>query len=206
MSLNPVGQEFLAFVFYFLYANFFEWAFHKFLFHSPRIIKATYKAHHLVHHQRYKYEMESYEWQPEYEKDHIAMDWFALPLFVGFHLPFFLLIQWATGWQSVWGGVGAVVAYYAVYEYFHYFMHVPANRWFETTKAFKFSKEHHRIHHKYMNQNLNVFLPIADRCLGTYRSISSVHSASTGVADNNVTGKDAVAQIQPKSKLSRKEA
>jgi sterol desaturase/sphingolipid hydroxylase (fatty acid hydroxylase superfamily) len=85
-------------------------------------------------------------------------------------------------------------------------MHVPANRWFERTKAFKFSKEHHRIHHKYMNQNLNVFLPIADRCLGTYRSISSVNAPGSGTTDNNVAGKDAVAQIQPKSTLSRKEA
>ena len=26
-------------------------------------------------------------------------------------------------------------------------------------------KEHHRIHHKYMQQNLNVFFPLADRVL-----------------------------------------
>lgn len=166
--------ESLAFVFYFLYGSFFEWWFHKYLFHSPKYIKATFKAHALVHHQRYKYEKTSYEWQEGQEKDHIAMDWFALPLFIGTHLPFLLLIQWATGIPSVWGGVSAITAYYTIYEYFHYCMHVPANRIFEKNRIFLFAKEHHRIHHKYMQQNLNVYFPLADKCLGTFRSAASV--------------------------------
>lgn len=166
--------QLLAFVFYFLYASFFEWWFHKYLFHSPKLLQVTFKAHTLVHHQRYKFAPDSYEWQEGQEKDHIAMDWFALPLFVGFHLPFFLLIQWATGVPSVWGGLGAVTAYYAVYEYFHYCMHVPNNRVFERNPVFRFAKEHHRIHHKYMLKNLNVFFPLADKCLGTYISAKSL--------------------------------
>jgi hypothetical protein len=166
--------QLLAFVFYFLYASFFEWAFHKYLFHSPKYIKSTFRAHTLVHHQRYKYEPSSYEWQEGQEKDHITMDWFALPMFVGFHLPFFWAIQWATGIPSLWGGLAAVVAYYTIYEFFHYCMHVPGNRFFETWKPYRFAKEHHRIHHKYMLQNLNVFFPLADLCLGTYRSAASV--------------------------------
>ena len=164
----------LAFVFYFLYGSFFEWWFHKYLFHSPKLIKATFKAHALVHHQRYKFAPDSYEWQEGQEKDHITMDWFALPLFLGFHLPFLMLAQWATGIPSVWGGMAAITFYYAVYEYCHFFMHVPSGHWFEKTRAFRFAKEHHRIHHKYMLQNLNVFFPLADKCLGTYRSVASL--------------------------------
>src|SRR5205814_10553406 len=105
--------ESIAFVVVFLYGSFFEWTFHKHLFHSPKFIEATFKAHALVHHQRYKYEPHSYEWQEGQEKDHIAMDWFALPLFVGFHLPFLWLAQWATGIPSLWGGVAAITTYYA---------------------------------------------------------------------------------------------
>lgn len=164
----------LAFVFYFLYGNFFEWWFHKYLFHSPKLIKATFKAHTLVHHQRYKYEIASYEWQDGQEKDHITMDWFALPLFVGFHLPFMWLIERATGLPSLWGGLSAIIVYYAIYEYFHYYMHVPSGRLFERSRVFRYAKEHHRIHHKYMLQNLNVFLPLADLCLGTYRNPASL--------------------------------
>jgi hypothetical protein len=166
--------ESLAFVFYFLYGSFFEWAFHKYLFHSPKYIKATFKAHTLVHHQRYKFAHNSYEWQEGQEKDHITMDWFALPVFIGVHLPFLWLIQVVTGIPSLWGGIAAITAYYAVYEYFHFCMHVPGGRWFENLRPFRFAKEHHRIHHKYMLQNLNVYFPLADLCLGTYRSAASV--------------------------------
>ncbi len=175
MTWNLIGQELAAFVVYFLYESFFEWAFHKHLFHSPKFIKQTFNAHTVVHHQRYKFEPSSYEWQEGQEKDHIAMDWFALPLFVAFHLPIFWLIQHFTGWQSLWGGVASVVAYYTVYEYFHYCMHVPDGRWFEKLRVYRFVKEHHRIHHKYMLQNLNVFFPLADKCLGTYRSAASLN-------------------------------
>ena len=102
------------------------------------------------------------------------MDWFALPLFVAVHTPIFLAVQWLTGWHSFWGGIASVVAYYTVYEYFHFCMHVPDGRWFERNPIFRFVKEHHRIHHKYMQQNLNVFFPLADKCLGTYRSAASL--------------------------------
>ncbi len=179
--MNVFGQQAIAFVFFFLYGSFFEWAFHKYLFHSPKYLKSTFRAHTIVHHQRYKYARSSYEWQTGQEKDHIAMDWFALPLFLGMHLPLLWAVQRITGWQSLWGGLGAITAYYAVYEYFHYCMHVPAERRFERTGAFQFAKEHHRIHHKYMLQNLNVFFPLADKCLGTYRGPAAV--ARTGMSD-----------------------
>lgn len=174
MTWTLVG-ELLAFVAVFLYASFFEWAFHKYLFHSPKFIKATFKAHALIHHQRYKYEPSSYEWQEGQEKDHIAMDWFALPLFIGFHLPFLWVIdRYLANGKFLWGGLAAIVAYYTIYEYFHYCMHVPGKRWFENVRPFRFAKEHHRIHHKYMQQNLNVFFPLADLVLRTYRTPAGV--------------------------------
>lgn len=180
--ISTLGSEFVAFVFYFLYCSFFEWAFHKYLFHSPRFIKATFKAHALVHHQRYKFEPSSYEWQEGQEKDHISMDWFALPLFIGMHFPFFWLAERLTGIPSLWGGVAAVVAYYTVYEYFHYCMHVPGGRFFEKNRVYLFAKEHHRIHHKYMQKNLNVFFPLADKCLGTFVSAASVRAKAVVAA------------------------
>ena len=164
--------ELVAFVCYFLYGSFFEWAFHKYLFHSNRFIKATYRAHTLVHHLRYKYSPNSYEWHEgdKREKAHISMDWFALPLFLGVHLPFQLAIAYITRIPSVLGGVAAITAYYCIYEYFHYCMHIPGGRWFENLKPYTFAKEHHRIHHKHMLRNLNVYFPLADLCLGTFIS------------------------------------
>ena len=179
MTWNLLCQELLAFVFYFLYASFFEWWFHKYLFHSPKLIKKTFKAHQLVHHQRYKHSGPSYEVQEGQEKEHIAMDWFALPMFTGAHMPLFILVQVVTGWQSMWGGIAALMTYYCIYEYCHYRMHVPGNRWLERSRFFTFVKEHHRVHHKYMQQNLNVFFPLADKCMGTYRSVAAVKAPKT---------------------------
>src|SRR5437868_1509589 len=143
-----------AFFAWFLYGSFFEWVFHKYLFHSPKLIPATYKAHALTHHGMYGGD-ESYDLPAPDDPHgrHIMMDWFALPLFIGFHLPILLGVQWLTGIPSLWGGIAAIVAYYTCYEWSHYIMHVPRDRWIEKTRVFKFVNEHHRLHHRDHNTN-----------------------------------------------------
>jgi hypothetical protein len=165
--------EALAFVVYFVCLSFFEWWFHKFMFHSPKINKRTFRAHTLIHHQEFKHEPSSYEWHAPREKKNIAMDWWSLPLFVATLTPAFLLMDYITKIQTIWGGIAAVVVYYGVYEFLHYLMHVPGRYAVERTKFFQFVKEHHRIHHKYMLRNLNVFFPFADVVMGTYRTATT---------------------------------
>jgi hypothetical protein len=162
--------ETLAFVFYFMCLSFFEWWFHKFMFHSPKINKRTFREHTLIHHQEFKHEPSSYEWHAPREKKNIAMDWWSLPLFIVTLAPAFILMQFITHLQTFWGGIAAVVVYYGIYEGLHYLMHVPGKYWIERTRFFQFVKEHHRIHHKYMLKNLNVFFPLADLVMGTYRT------------------------------------
>jgi hypothetical protein len=160
-----------AFFGWFAYGSFFEWWFHKYLFHSPKLIKRTFEAHALVHHQNYRGD-ESYDLPSPKDPhgEHIMMDWFALPLFLGFHLPILWFVQWVTGLPSLWGGIAAITVYYLGYETLHYFMHVPRDRWVERTRVFKFLNEHHRLHHKYQQKNLNVLLPLADLVLRTLRT------------------------------------
>jgi hypothetical protein len=165
--------ETLAFVFYFMCLSFFEWWFHKFMFHSPKLSKRTFREHTLVHHQEFKHEPESYEWHAPREKKNISMDWWSLPLFIVTLAPAFVLMQFITHIPTFWGGIAAVVVYYAIYEGLHYLMHVPGRFWIEKTRFFQFVKEHHRIHHKYMLKNLNVFFPLADVVMGTYRTATS---------------------------------
>lgn len=195
---STIAWQLGAFVFYFLYGSFFEWAFHKHLFHSPKYIKATFKAHALVHHQVYKYEPSAYEWQEgkDQDKEHITMDWFALPLFVGVHLPFLYLIEYVTKIPSMWGGIAAISTYYFIYEYFHYCMHVPNGRAFEKSGVFKYAKEHHRIHHKHMQQNLNVYFPLADKVLGTYRSVKSMTPA-VATSEAVVSNERSLSDVSP---------
>jgi hypothetical protein len=168
MSAHMLICEFAAFAVYFLYGSYFEWLFHRYLFHSPKLIYRTFKAHTLVHHQIYKHD-ESYHAHDEHPEK-VAMDWWALLAMVGFHLPFFYMIQRVTGIPSLWGGVAAIVVYYSLYESLHWVMHVPtASTWLSRFGWFRFIDNHHRIHHKYMLSNLNVILPLADLTLGTLR-------------------------------------
>jgi sterol desaturase/sphingolipid hydroxylase (fatty acid hydroxylase superfamily) len=46
-------------------------------------------------------------------------------------------------------------------------MHKPTLPFIERSGYFRFIERHHRIHHFYMNRNLNVLLPLADLILGT---------------------------------------
>jgi hypothetical protein len=160
-----------AFAGWFIYGSFFEWTFHKYLFHSPKFIRATYEAHAIVHHQTYKGD-DTYDLPSPKDPDgkHIMMDWFALPLFVGVHILPIWAVQKLTGIPMLWGGLSAIAVYYLGYETLHYFMHVPRDRWIERTRVFKFLNEHHRIHHKYPNKNLNVLVPFADTCLRTLKT------------------------------------
>jgi hypothetical protein len=158
-----------AFVFYFCYGSYFEWFFHRYLFHTPKVFKRTFIAHTLVHHQIYKGD-ETYHVHDGEHPEHVAMDWWALPAMVGFHLPFLWLIQRITGIPSMWGGALAIGVYYSLYESLHWVMHVPkACETMRRFRFFRFLEAHHFIHHKYMLSNLNVILPLADITIGTLR-------------------------------------
>jgi hypothetical protein len=192
--LHIVLYEALAFVVYFVCLSFFEWWFHRFMFHSPKINKRTFRAHTLIHHQDFKYEPESYEWRAPREKKHIAMDWWSLPLFIVTLSPAFILMQFLTKLPTFWGGLAAVVVYYTVYESLHYLMHVPGKYAIERTSFFQFVKEHHRVHHKYMLRNLNVFFPFADIVMGTYRT-ATIPARMDRVADRKRERAQAAAAV-----------
>jgi len=163
-----VLYQFIAFFVYILYMSFFEWLFHRYLFHTPKISSYTFKAHTLTHHQIYKSD-ETYHTHEDHP-DKVPMDWWALPMLLAGHLPFFLLVQWATGIPSLWGGLAAVAVYYGIYESIHWAMHVPrASNYLNRFRVYRFLDAHHRVHHKYMLSNLNVVMPLADIVLGTLR-------------------------------------
>ncbi|MBC8141079.1 MAG: sterol desaturase family protein [Armatimonadetes bacterium] len=161
-------SQFAAFAVYFLYFSFFEWAFHRYMFHTPRFSRYMFKEHTLTHHQIYKGD-ETYHTHDDHPHK-VPMDWWAMPAMILAHLPLFFLVQWATGLPSIWGGVAAVAAYFSIYESIHWAMHVPrAATFLNRFRVFRFLDTHHRVHHKYMLSNLNVVLPLADLCLGTLR-------------------------------------
>ena len=154
-------------------ASFFEWIVHKYFMHRPvRFVTRWFISHTRVHHVKFGYN-ESYHIQNEGDKSIIGMIvWAPLLIATGFipYLPV-LLVSYLFDLEQTkvifWTGGAVSVAYYLAYEYFHFLMHYPKDRWVERTTLFRRMNGHHLIHHRHMNKNFNVVLPLADKLMGT---------------------------------------
>ena len=160
--------EGLAFLVLFVYCSYFEWFIHRHLMHvkRPFPFHEAFKGHTLIHHQLYHWNGK-FEVKTPGRPPHITLRWYAFPVMIGLHLPVFALFQWLTHWPTFYGAAMGCIVYFSGYEYTHYLMHVPRGHYVERFRWFKFIKEHHRLHHKYMLRNMNVFIPLADVCFGT---------------------------------------
>jgi hypothetical protein len=157
-----------------IYASFLEWNLHKHLMHTKRKwFPYPFNTHAVTHHQIFKAD-ETYHLQHEDDKHTIPMAWWngivlvtiaTIPtIFIGYFRSDILIpIQTFV----------VVGLYYCTYEYFHWCMHLPKERWFEITRWYKNLKERHRLHHlKMSTTNFNVVLPVADFWYGTYEAPS----------------------------------
>lgn len=149
----------------FAFASFFEWTLHRYIMHSP-LWHYPFHAHALVHHGRFRAD-HSYHLRREEDKKKVTFAWWNAPGLVLLTLPFLLSLGFAFGWPVFWGGLTAVVSYYALYESLHWCMHVPRDRRVEKTRVFRWLNAHHHVHHYYAFKNLNVVFPLADWLLGS---------------------------------------
>jgi hypothetical protein len=157
-----------AFLVAFTYSSYFEWFVHRYIMHMKRPfpLADAFRGHTLVHHQIYKWDS-TFEASGPGRPQNVALRWYAFPVMIGCHIPLFWLIQHLTGWPVVWPMTIGCTLYFTGYEYTHYLMHVPKGHFVERFRAYRFIKEHHRLHHKFMLRNLNVFIPLADLSFGT---------------------------------------
>ena len=159
-----------------VYASFAEWVIHKYMMHRPIFgYRHFYVAHAQVHHG--KYQANPSYWLGERPPVDLTFAPWAMPFPTLFHAPYLLAIGIWVSVPAALGPLFAFMAYQGVYEYFHFCMHVPKGRWFETNAVFKFMNEHHYQHHKKANTNLNVVFPIADFILGTRRKLEAPMAA-----------------------------
>ena len=175
----PCWSEAVACLFWFVYACFFEWVAHRHFMHRPRFLLRDAFRGHMEHHRLYRSD-HRFEAPGEGRLQEVALRWYAFPLILLGHLPVFAACQWVTGLPTFWGAVTACVLYFTGYEYAHYLMHVPQGHRIERCRWFWFIREHHRLHHRHMRCNYNVFIPLADACLGTLRTGDGSHPAPTG--------------------------
>ena len=158
--------EVLSGVVLFVYCSFFEWFVHRHIMHVKRFpLHDAFRGHTLVHHQIYH--GENFLARGPGRPPHVALRWYAFPGMIGFHVPIFWAVQYFTHIPVMWGAIIGCCLYFTGYEYTHYLMHVPKGHYVERFRWFLFLREHHRLHHKYMLRNLNVFIPLADLCYGT---------------------------------------
>ncbi len=150
-----------------VFASFFEWALHRWLMHGVLFKGYPYRKHDQVHHVVFDSDA-GYHLRDQEHRTIVTMAWWNAPVLMFVNLPLpGLIALWLGSWSVVIGAMSALLAYYAMYEYFHWCMHVPSARWFQNTRLFRGIDRHHRIHHLDPSKNLNVVLPIADLVLRT---------------------------------------
>lgn len=151
-----------------VYGSFFEWLLHRFLMHRPTLgITYPYRSHALTHH-RVLGSGKDYHLLRKEDGPIVTMAWWNAPVLLAINSPVGFLAVWLTGtWAVLPGFMLSLALYYGFYEYLHWCMHVPATRWFQQTRMFRWLDQHHRLHHLYPYRNLNVVLPIADLVLRT---------------------------------------
>lgn len=154
--------------------SFFEWAFHRYWLHRPWLPKNCFTQHTLIHHQLCKFE-DTFHIEEEEQHEAVHFMWWGGPVLIAINIVPWALLSFAL---HAWGVslpylaflitfASVLSLYYVGYEGFHFLMHKPTFPFVERSRPFQFIKRHHRIHHVYMNRNLNVLIPLADLMLGT---------------------------------------
>ena len=150
-----------------LFGSFFEWAIHRFVLHKPlRFFRYPFDTHAMVHHRIFRAD-HTYHVQSKAAEAKIPMTWWNGPaLILAACLPFTAMAALTSGWLLLGAFVAACI-YYTTYEYIHWCMHKPRRRVVERSGLFFLLNGHHLLHHRYMYNNFNVVLPLADLCLNT---------------------------------------
>jgi hypothetical protein len=125
-----------------------------------------FRAHALTHHGLFRAD-HSYYLRRKEDKKKVTFAWWNAPGLYLLQMPLLLGAVSMFGWTVFWGGTIALLTNYVLYEYLHWCMHVPKNRWLERTWVFRWLNAHHHIHHQYAFKNLNVVLPLADWVMGS---------------------------------------
>lgn len=173
------------------FSSLFEWTLHRYFMHRPTFnFRYPYERHALIHHRIFRAD-HTYHLIDEKDKHTIPMAWWNGPVLVSLGLlPFLIFAIFAHKWGVLCGAAMACTAYYAAYEYMHWCMHLPRRRHVERSGIFFRLNGHHLLHHRYMNRNFNVVLPLADLFLGTLLLRSKVHfKQATGPSVPNVQPK-----------------
>jgi sterol desaturase/sphingolipid hydroxylase (fatty acid hydroxylase superfamily) len=135
-----------------LYANWFEYAYHRYLLHRP---KSSWAREHLRHHMSVGTAEE-----PEYLN--LGRSPLSVALMFIVNSPAVVLVGLLLGWRIAPGVLVGFTAYFLITEEIHWRMHtrewLPA--FLDRARAF------HLAHHEVPGSRFSIFLPIWDVILG----------------------------------------
>lgn len=141
-----------------LYANAFEYLFHRFLLHPPGRVFAKY---HDIHHSTWGAPDE-----PLYVN--FASNPLVVVLLFSVHAAILFALEWTLRAGLAPGMMVGFVVYFVAYEEIHWRIHLggwlPA--WLEP------ARRHHLAHHADAEERFNVFLPLFDSLFGPSRRVS----------------------------------
>lgn len=153
-------------------ANFFEWATHKYPMHRPLVPRMMYRNHAIVHHNAF--DGDDQEIRDVTELSVVMMPWYTLLVIFAGATPIALLAALVGGPGLAGVFLVSAVGYFLLYETIHTLHHLPGavlrrsavgrSRWLARMRA------HHHHHHQLRNMarvNFNVTPPLADAVLGT---------------------------------------
>jgi hypothetical protein len=169
--MHNAGWEWLAAVPVFIAGNFIEWVMHRHVMHR-RIdvfaLRAIYERHTRQHHQYFTDVEATIDTTREFRI--VFFPWRVLATLAAGGAVLGSLTAMLVNANAGYVVVLTMMAYYLVYETFHYCCHVHDN-WFVRHMPFVNTiRRHHTAHHNQgimMKYNMNLTFPIADWFLGT---------------------------------------
>ncbi len=164
-QLGPTGPvDWLWFAAMLLFANFGEYATHRWTLHVPRFPRAVHHRHVVEHHAFFPAGRMDVDTRDDIRW--VLFPPWALPLLVASVLPLFVALRLVAPPNRAWLFLLAVVVYYGIYEVLHTLAHMPA----ATRGLVRAVTEHHRVHHDpalMRRYNFNFAIPLFDRLFGT---------------------------------------
>lgn len=136
-NLESVSSwEWLTIPLTFLYANFAEWAGHRFGMHRPvKGIELVYRRHTLQHHRFFTHEHMEIDSTSDYKAvlfPPVLVTFFL----IAFFLPFGLVMGFVFGSNVALLATATGMGYFLNYEILHFSYHLPAHHWVHKMPGF----------------------------------------------------------------------
>jgi hypothetical protein len=158
---------------FWLIANVFEAAIHRWPMHRPLFPRMLYEAHTKIHH--FAYETGAMEIRDSRDLNLVMMPWYTLILVFAMASPIIAAVTLLGGWSMGGMFLIAAVIYFLIYETIHTLHHlrqVDLDRtWWGRGRWLVWLRAHHHHHHDHRHMrhtNFNVTFPLGDLVMRTY--------------------------------------